>query len=212
MRYLDSLLEPLARSKIVIIVLLLLPGLWTFWPLFNGNETVAADPLKFILHHLGFTAAVILALVLALSPLRVILPKSRLVLALNRHRRLIGVTVFVYAFLHVTAHFLYEGGFGTFPTDIKKPFIFTGLVAFTILLLLAATSFNRVIRWMGTRSWKWLHRGVYFAAALVIYHQISARKIFPVQVLWIFVPLVALELVRIILTLAKRKTPTPAVS
>jgi sulfoxide reductase heme-binding subunit YedZ len=198
-------LESLLRSKLFIIALLVSPGLWMAWPLLNGNPTVAADPLKFILHHLGFTASVILAIVLSLSPLRVIFPKSRLVLALNRHRRLIGVTVFVYVLLHVTAHFLYEGGFATFPADIKKPFIFTGLIAFTILFLLAITSLNRAVRFLGARRWKWLHRLVYLAAALVVYHQISARKVFPMQVLWIFVPLVGLEVLRIVLSIAKKR-------
>jgi len=35
------------------------------------------------------------------------------------------------------------------------------------------------------------------AAALAAYRQAAARKIFPVQVLWIFVPLALLELLRI---------------
>jgi sulfoxide reductase heme-binding subunit YedZ len=196
-RYLESLL----RSKLFISALLVSPGLWMAWPLLNGNPTVAADPLKFILLHLGFTASVILAIVLSLSPLRVIFPKSRLVLALNRHRRLIGVTVFVYVLLHVTVHFLYEGGFATFPADIQKPFIFTGLIAFIILFLLAITSVNRAVRWLGARRWKWLHRLAYVAAALVVYHQILAQKVFPVQVLWIFLPLVGLELLRMLLSL-----------
>ena len=205
MRFLESLL----RSKIFIVTLLALPVLWMAWPLLNGNATVAADPLKYILHHLGFTASVILAIVLSLSPLRAIFPNSRLVLALNRHRRLIGVTVFVYVLMHVTAHFLYEGGFATFPADVKKPFIFTGLIAATILFLLAITSLNRAVRWMGARRWKWLHRLVYLAAVLVVYHQILARKVFPDQVLWIFVPVLALESLRIIFSLARRTSATP---
>jgi sulfoxide reductase heme-binding subunit YedZ len=198
-------IESLLRSKVFITTLLVLPALWMGWPLLNGDPTVAADPLKFILHHLGFTASVILAIVLSLSPLRAIFPKSRWVLALNRHRRLIGVTVFVYVLFHVTAHFLYEGGFATFPADIRKPFIFTGLIAFTILFLLAITSLNRAVRWLGARRWKWLHRLVYVAAALVVYHQISARKIFPVQVLWIFLPLVVLEVIRMVFAVSKPK-------
>ena len=200
MRFLETLL----RSKIFIVTLLALPVLWMAWPLLNGNETVAADPLKYILHHLGFTASVLLAIVLSLSPLRVIFPNSRLVLALNRHRRLIGVTVFVYVLMHVTAHFLYEGGFATFPADVRKPFIFTGLIAATILFFMAITSLNRVVRWMGAGRWKWLHRLVYLAAILVVYHQILARKVFPVQVLWIFVPVAMLELLRISLSLTRR--------
>jgi len=51
---------------------------------------------------------------------------------------------------------------------------------------------------MGGRRWKGLHRLAYIAAGLAAYHQAAARKIFPVQVLWIFVPLVLLELARVI--------------
>jgi sulfoxide reductase heme-binding subunit YedZ len=64
--------------------------------------------------------------------------------------------------------------------------------------VLAITSLNRAVRWLGGKRWKNLHRLAYVAAALVAYHQAAARKIFPVQVLWIFVPLVLLELLRII--------------
>jgi len=71
------------------------------------------------------------------------------------------------------------------------------VITFTILLLLALTSFNAAVRWMGGRRWKNLHRLAYVAAALAAYHQAAARKIFPVQVLWIFVPLAALEAARI---------------
>jgi methionine sulfoxide reductase heme-binding subunit len=100
-------------------------------------------------------------------------------------------------------HFIYEGGFGTFVTDWKKPFIAVGLGAFVILLVLATTSFNAAVRWLGARHWKWLHRLVYVAAALVVYHQISARKVFPIQVVWIFGPVLLLEIWRV--AVARRK-------
>jgi DMSO/TMAO reductase YedYZ heme-binding membrane subunit len=53
------------------------------------------------------------------------------------------------------------------------------------------------VRWLGGKRWKALHRLAYVAAALVAYHQAAARKVFPPQVLWIFVPLVTLELLRL---------------
>jgi len=183
----------------VLVPLLVLPGLWPLWPLFIRRDfTVAADPGKYVLHHLGFTAAVLLAVVLTFSPLHRLWPKSSWTRALQRHRRLVGVTTFVYAALHVTMHFIYEGGFGTFATDWSKPFIAAGVVAFCILAILAATSFNAAVRWLGGKRWKGLHQLVYIAALLVIYHQILARKIFPQQVLWIFGPLALLEVLRIV--------------
>lgn len=181
-----------------MLTVIVLPGLWPAWPIFSGNPTVLADPLKYLLHHFGFVACVLLAVVLALTPLRVLWPRSRVAAALNRHRRTIGVSAFVYALIHLACQILHEAGWPTFWTDLRKPFILVGVLAFAILAVLAATSFNAVIRWMGGRRWKGLHRLAYIAAGLAAYHQAAARKIFPVQVLWIFVPLVLLELARVI--------------
>lgn len=201
-------LEKLLRSKTFVITCVVLPGLWPGWPLFRQDPSVLADPLKYVLHHFGFVACVLLVVVLALTPLRVLFPKSGSVQALNRHRRLIGVSAFIYAFLHLATHLLYEGGFAILASDLKKPFLLTGLIAFSILLALAATSFNRAVRWLGGRNWKQLHRFAYIAAALVAYHQAAARKIFPLQVLWIFVPLLVLELLRIFRqNVAKKSEP-----
>ena len=198
-----ALAENLVRSKIVAIALIVLPGLWPVWPLFvRQDPSTLADPLKFILHHLGFVACVLLALVLSFTPLRVLFPRWGVVLALNRHRRLVGVSAFIYAALHLTTHVIYEGGFGrlgaTLAVAVSKPFQLIGLIAFGILLTLAATSTNAAQRWLGGRNWKRLHRLAYVAAALAAYHQAAARKIFPLQVLWIFLPLIGLEVARLV--------------
>jgi sulfoxide reductase heme-binding subunit YedZ len=203
---LNSPLEKILRAKPLVYTLIILPGLWPLWPLFVApNPSVLADPLKYVLHHLGFVACLLLVTVLTFTPLRVIFPQSRLVPALNRHRRLVGVSAFVYAALHFSTHLLYEGGFRVLASDVKKPFLLTGLIAFTILLLLAATSFNRMVQLLGAKRWKNLHRLAYVAAALVAYHQAAARKLFPVQVLWIFVPLALLEIARIVLPIVRRR-------
>jgi sulfoxide reductase heme-binding subunit YedZ len=196
-------LEKLLRSKTVIWTLIVLPGLWPIWPIFvHPDASVMADPLKYILHHLGFTACVLLAAVLTFTPLRVLFPKGPVALALNRHRRFVGVSAFTYAALHFTMHVLYEGGLETISDTLKtavgKPFQLVGLIALAILLVLAVTSLPAAIRWLGGKKWKYLHRLVYVAAALSAYHQAAARKIFPQQVLWIFVPLLVLEILRIV--------------
>ena len=206
-----SFLEKLLRSKLFVVTLIVLPGLWPVVPFLQHDESVLADPLKYVLHHLGFIACVLLAVVLTFTPLRVLFPKWGIAQALNRHRRLVGVSSFVYAAFHFTAHLLYEGGFGVLASDVKKPFLLTGLIAFTLLLVLAITSLHAAVRWLGGKRWKNLHRLAYVAAALVAYHQAAARKIFPVQVLWIFVPLALLEIARIIKQrTAKATTAKPA--
>lgn len=196
-------LEKILRSKLVVWTLIILPGLWLIWPLFIQKDPSAlTDPLKFILHHLGFVACLLLATVLTFTPLRVLFPKSGIAAALNRHRRLVGVSAFAYALLHFAVHVFYQydgtydGTMTQLGKELRKPFQLTGLVALTLLFVLAITSFNAAIRWLGGRKWKNVHRLVYVVAALIAYHQAAARKIFPMQVVWIFGPLVALEIAR----------------
>ncbi len=209
-----AILEKLLRSKRVVWTLLVSPGLWPLWPIFvSKNPSVTADPFKHVLHHLGFVACIVLAIVLSFSPLRALWPKWGVAQALNRHRRLVGVAAFVYAALHLTTHLLYEGGFAlaaipvTLKTALDKPFQLTGLIAFTILLVLAVTSMNSAIKWLGGKLWKNIHRLAYVAAGLAAYHQAAARKLFPMQVVWIFGPLVILEIARI----WQQRQPKPGV-
>jgi len=211
-----AFLEKLLRSKLVVWTLIVLPGLWPVWPIFIAkNSSVLADPLKYVLHHLGFTACVLLAVVLAFTPLRVLWPKWGIAQALNRHRRLVGVSAFVYGALHFITHVIYEGGTDVsfipsiLQTATKKPFQLTGLITLAILLVLAITSLQVFIRWLGGKNWKWLHRLAYVAAGLAAYHQAAARKIFPVQVLWIFVPLALLEIARITKQFWPKPTSSP---
>lgn len=199
-----SLPERLLRSKAFIVTLLVLPGLWPAWPIVQQDASVLADPGKYILHHLGFVACVLLAVVLSFTPLRVVFPQSKAALALNRHRRLVGVTVFAYALLHFVMYLIYEGGFGTLMNDASKPFILSGIAAIVILFILTITSLDRAVRALGGKRWKNLHRLVYVAAGLAAYHQIAASKIFPVQVLWIFGPLVILQVARVVRERTKR--------
>ncbi len=207
------LVEKILRSKLVIWILIILPGLWPLWPIYVREDfSVIADAPKYILLHLGFIASVLLAIVLTFSPLRVLFPKSGIVQALNRHRRLVGVSAFAYALTHFGAHLYYEGGAAklahTLKTVVTIPFQLTGLIALTILLALSITSLQAMIRWLGGKRWKNLHRLVYLAAALVAYHQAAAKKLFPMQVVWIFGPLVLLEIARVWKT-RKRTARTP---
>ena len=116
---------------------------------------------------------------------------------------LIILSFIIYHLLHFTVQVLsqYDGTFdGTkaqLAKELTKTFQLTGLIALTILLVLAITSVNAMIRWLGGKAWKNLHRLAYVAAGLAAYHQAAARKIFPMQVVWIFGPLAVLEIARI---------------
>lgn len=191
--------EKVVRSRAFAWALIVLPGLWPAWPFFVTEDAAAlTDPLKYVLHHWGLVGCVLLAAVLTFSPFRVLFPRSGLARALNRHRRLTGVAAFAYALLHFAAHtrHVYDGTFETFWKEIGKPFQLAGLGALVILLVLTVTSLDVAVRRLGARAWKNLHRLAYFAAALAAWHQAVARKVFPPQVIWIFGPVVVLQIAR----------------
>lgn len=120
----------------------------------------------------GFICIVLWYLALIISPVTYIIGKQRLK-QLIFSRRAIGVAAFYFAFLHTAiALFGQLGGPGQlqYLPDLFKLSLAGGAVGLLILAIMAATSFDRVIKFMTFRKWKWLHRLVYVAGILVIIH------------------------------------------
>ena len=110
-----------------------------------------------------------LCVVLAVTPLRTWLGWPELL----RFRRMLGLLVFGYASLHMLCYVWFDMGFDladTLHDILKRPFIWLGFSGFVILWALAATSFNRAVRWLGGKRWQVLHRGVYGVAVLAVLH------------------------------------------
>src|SRR5690242_19777174 len=94
-----NFLAKLLGSKLFALTVLLGVGCWLLViPALTGG--LGANPLEEILHRSGEIAVWSLGSVLVLSPLRTLFPQSRVVGALNRHRRAIGVTACIYGLLH----------------------------------------------------------------------------------------------------------------
>ncbi len=200
----NVLIKILAHKLLALAVLVGVGGWLLVVPSFTGG--LGANPLEKLLHQSGEIAIWTLGAVLALSPLRVLFPQSRIVAALNRHRRMIGVTACIYGLLHFGFHVLYEGGWDGLVRSLSKPFIWFGLTGLTILVILAATSNRLSIQALGGKNWKLLHRLAYIAAALLIYHQSIAGKGHWFVARWLLFPLLALQLARVAKTFLL-KTP-----
>jgi len=155
------------------------------------------EPLDESFHRLGETAIWTLGAVLCLSPLKALFPKSRLVAALNRYRRTMGVTAFVYALFYVALYFSYEGGTPDYLARVQEPFFAAGAIAFSILFLLTVTSNNWTIKRLGFRNWKWIHRLVYLAALVIFYHQAIADRGNWRTAFTLFIPVTVLEVLRV---------------
>src|ERR1035437_1903299 len=130
---------------------------------------LGANPAEALIRATGDWALRSLCLVLALTPLRILTRTP----ALARFRRMLGLFVFFYATLHALSYSGFDMGFdvGDIGRDIvKRPFILVGFSAWVGLSLLALTSFNRAIQWLGARPWRTLHKLVYAIAALALLH------------------------------------------
>ncbi len=183
----------IAYVKVVVHVLCLLPALMLLRMYFNGTLALEADPVNYITHSTGDWALWMLLASLTITPLR------RLWAGLSwtiRLRRMIGLYAFFYASLHLLTYVLLFSGYDVpaavaglraghlsqpwtqlkmiWPTmldDLKKrKFIQVGLGAWTILLVLAVTSPQRVLRAMGGKNWARVHRLVYLAGVLACVH------------------------------------------
>lgn len=159
------LLHPLAKP--VVFVLCLLPLAWLVYAAVANQ--LGANPAEALIRATGDWTLRALCLVLAVTPVRVMTSTPQLA----RFRRMLGVFVFFYALLHLLSYSWFDMGFevNDIAVDIaRRPFILVGFLAFVLLSLMAATSFNRAIRALGAKRWQVLHRTVYAVAGLAILH------------------------------------------
>ena len=153
--------------KPVVFVVWLLPAVWLTWAAFA--DRLGANPAEALIRSLGDWTLRALVLVLLVTPLRVWTGWAQIA----RLRRMLGLFVFFYASLHWLAYAWFDKGFDwqEVLVDVpKRPFILVGTLAWLLLMALAATSFNRAIRWLGAARWQALHRAVYAVALLAVLH------------------------------------------
>lgn len=150
-----------------VLALGLLPLAWLI--LQTLRDQLGANPAEALIRSTGDWTLRALCLVLAVTPLRQLLGWPELL----RFRRMLGLLVFGYASVHLLCYAWFDMGFDlqdTVQDIVQRPFILVGFSAFVLLLALAATSFNRAVRWLGGRRWQLLHRSVYAVALLAVLH------------------------------------------
>jgi sulfoxide reductase heme-binding subunit YedZ len=162
----DRLLaHPLAKPLTWIVCLL--PLAWLIYG--AAADRLGANPAEALVRSTGDWALRLLCVALAVTPLRELAGWP----SLARYRRLLGLFAFFYVSLHLLAYAWFDMGFewADVANDIaKRPFILVGFLAFLMLALLAATSWQRAVRWLGGRRWQQLHRLVFAAGALAVLH------------------------------------------
>jgi sulfoxide reductase heme-binding subunit YedZ len=154
-------------TKPAFFALALAPFAWLLWGALA--DRLGANPAEALVRSTGDWTLRLLCLTLAVTPLRQWTGWH----ALARLRRMLGLFTFFYAAWHLLAYSWLDMGLviADIARDIaKRPFILVGFTAFMLLVPLAATSFNRAVRALGSARWQALHRAVYVVALLALLH------------------------------------------
>ncbi len=133
------------------------------------TDRLGANPIEVITRATGEWTLILLLVTLTVTPLRRLTGMNWLL----RLRRMLGLTAFFYGCLHLLTYLWLDQFFdmAAIVKDIvKRPFITAGFTAFLLLVPLAITSTDAMVRRLGGRRWLALHRLVYIATAIGIVH------------------------------------------
>ena len=157
----------IAWVKIAVFLLVLVPlsklGVGAYF------DSLGANPIEKITRTTGYWTLTFLLISLTITPLRHFTGWNWLI----RLRRMLGLFVFFYASLHFLTYLVLDQFFdwASIVNDIvKRPYITVGFPAFILLIPLAVTSNNRMIKLLGGKRWLLLHRLVYLCAVGGVVH------------------------------------------
>ena len=153
--------------KLVIFVNSLVPLVLLLWDVYN--KRVGPNPLEFATRTTGMLTLIFLSLTVAVTPLRKIFGVNSLV----KFRRMLGLFAFFYGSLHLLTYLWFDRVFNFFSVGqdvVRRPFILVGMIAFVLMVPLAITSTNRMVKRLGGKRWAKLHRLAYVAAIAGVVH------------------------------------------
>ena len=163
----------LKQLKPVVFLICLAPFGFLLYRAFTGH--LDADPVEDITSVTGQWGLRFLLITLAVTPLRQISGWHGLI----RLRRMLGLFSFFYICLHFLTYLVLDQFFawGFIAEDIlERPYILFGFSAFLLLIPLAATSTNAMVKRLGGRRWQQLHKAVYAIASLGVLHYFLGVK------------------------------------
>jgi sulfoxide reductase heme-binding subunit YedZ len=146
--------------KLMLFINSLVPLALLLWDVYH--KRVGANPLEFVTRTTGMLTLVFLLMTLAITPLRKTLRLNWLI----KFRRMLGLFAFFYGFLHLMTYICFDRYFNlkSIPADVvSRPFIAMGMLGFFLMVPLAMTSTNKMVKWLGGKRWNKLHKLIYAA-------------------------------------------------
>ena len=183
----------LRYSKIFVFLLCLWPLYSIIYQIFYNN--LGAEPVDKIINHFGEWTLIFIFLTLSMSPLKKITNSTIWI----RYRRMLGLFVFLYASIHLLSYvgLDYRFDFQPIINDVlKKKFVFIGFAAWLLLIPLAITSSNKMMKIL-KHNWKKIHRLIYVIGIFGVLHFIWLSKTIFFKPLIFLVILIILLLFRV---------------
>ena len=174
-----------------VFFLSIIPFLFIFYKIYFNK--LGPEPVKEITHFTGEWTLIFICLTLSMTPLKRL---TNLTVWVG-FRRILGLFVFFYASLHLLTYIGIDYRFNWQPilNDVfKKKYIFIGFAAWVLLIPLAITSSQKMIKLL-KNNWKRLHRLIYIIAIFGSLHYIWLSKTI------FFKPLVYLVIILVLLAL-----------
>ena len=150
------------------------PLAYLAWGAVNGG--LGANPIEAITRETGTWTLRFLVITLAVTPLRRLTGWNDAI----KFRRMLGLFAFFYGTLHLLTYVWLDQFFdlASMVKDVaKRPFITAGATAFLLMVPLAVTSTAGMIRRMGGRAWRRLHRLAYASAVVGVLHYLWLVKL-----------------------------------
>ena len=147
-------------NSIVPLALLAWDAVW---------RQLGANPTEFAIRTTGFLTLIFLLITLSITPLRKLTGRNDLI----KYRRMLGLFAFFYGALHLSIYFAVDRNlsFTSAAGDIvQRPFIAFGMAAFFLMIPLAVTSTNSMIKRLGGKRWQQLHKLTYLCAIGGVIH------------------------------------------
>lgn len=160
-------------NKILIFINSLVPLALLGWDAYRGQ--LGANPIEFFLRTTGILTLMFLLITLAVTPLRKLTGWNSLI----KYRRMLGLYSFFYVCLHFSTYIIFDRGlnlFGTLGDIVQRPFIAIGMASFILMIPLAVTSTNGMIKRLGGKRWAKLHRLIYYIAIGGVIHYLMIVK------------------------------------
>jgi len=175
---------------------------------------LGTNPVEYAIRTTGMLTLVFLILSLCVTPVRKVTGWNWL----SHFRRMLGLYAFFYGVVHLSTYFWLDRSLNVSSVvadTVKRPFILFGMTGLVLMVPLAITSTNGMIKRLGGKNWKRLHTLVYPAAIAGVTHYyllVKADTRQPLAFAWVLGILLAYRVIDSrVGILRKRKAPGKAV-